>query len=129
MTSFGYSKITMAGFKPSFRIQGQVYHLIGSVIPAGGESPKFAQIYFIDNQDSEVATRCAIVDGLKPDIIRSINRLLHESHHYVEVFKVAKVVFEQEAVPTNVKLLSMKPRGYQGSIPGGTINLLVMRCH
>ena len=105
MTSFGCSEITMAGFNPSFRIQGQVYHLIGSIVPAEGESPKFAQIYFIDNQDSEVATRCAIVDGLKPNIIRGINRLLHESHHYVEIFKVAKEVFEQEAVPTNVKVV------------------------
>ena len=45
------------------------------------------------------------MDGLKPDIIRGINRLLHESHHYVEVFKVAKEIFEQEAVPTNVKVV------------------------
>ena len=105
MTSFGCSEITMAGFNPTFRIQGQVYHLIGSIIPTEGESPKFAQIYFIDNQDSEVATRCAIVDGLKPNIIRGINQLLHESHHYVEVFKVAKEIFEQEAVPTNVKVV------------------------
>ena len=41
MTSFGCSEITMAGFNPSFRIQGQVYHLIGSIVPAEGESPKF----------------------------------------------------------------------------------------
>ena len=38
MTSFGCSEITMAGFNPSFRIQGQVYHLIGSIVPAEGES-------------------------------------------------------------------------------------------
>ena len=99
MTSFGCSEIIIAGFNPSFRIQGQVYHLIGSIISAEGESPKFSQIYFIDNQDSEVATRCAIVDGLNPDIIRGINQLLHDNHHYVEVFKFAKEIFEQEAVP------------------------------
>ena len=51
----------------------------------------------------EVATRSAIVDGLKPDIIRGINRLLHESHHYVEMFKVAKEIFEEDS-PTNVKI-------------------------
>ena len=44
MTSFGCSEITMAGFNPSFRIQGQVYHLIGNIIPPEGESPKFSQI-------------------------------------------------------------------------------------
>ena len=43
----------MAGF---IRIQGQVYHLIGSIVPSEGEYPKFAQIYFIDNEESEIAT-------------------------------------------------------------------------
>ena len=100
MTSFGCNEISMAGFNPSFRIQGQVYHLIGSIVPTQGESPKFAQIYFIDNEESEIATRSAIVDGLKPDIIRGINQLLHERNHYVEVFQVAKEIFEQEETPT-----------------------------
>ena len=49
MTSFGCIEVCMAGFNPSFRIQGQVYHLIGSMFPTAGESPKFSQIYFIDN--------------------------------------------------------------------------------
>ena len=95
----------MSGFNPSFRIQGQVYHLIGSIVPTEGESPKFAQIYFIDDRESEVATRTAIVDELKPDIIRGVNQLLHDNNHYVEVFKVAKEVFEQENTPTNVKIV------------------------
>ena len=86
----------MAGFNPSFRIQGQVYHLIGSIVPTQGESPKFSQIYFIDDHESEIATRSAIVDGLKRDIAKGINQLLHESIHYVEVFKVARVIFKQE---------------------------------
>ena len=62
----------MAGFNPSFRTQGQIYHLIGSIFPTQGESHKFAQIYFIGDEDAEVATRSAIEDGLKPDIIRGI---------------------------------------------------------
>ena len=42
MTSFGCNEITMAGFNPSFRVQGQVYHRIGSLVPSTGESPKFS---------------------------------------------------------------------------------------
>ena len=105
MTSFGCNEVSMAGFNPSFRIQRQVYHLIGSIIPTQGESHKFAQIYFIDNEESEVATRSAIVNGLKPDIIRGINQLLHQTNHYVELFKVAKEIFEQEDTPTNVRIV------------------------
>ena len=95
----------MAGFNPSFRIQGQVYHLISSIVPTQDESHKFAQIYFIVHENSEVATRSAIVDGLKSDIIRGINRLLHEDNTYVEMFKVAKEIFEEEDTLTNVKIV------------------------
>ena len=90
MTSFGCNEITMAGFNPSFRIQGQVYHPIGTMVPTADESPKFVQIYFIDNRELEVAARCAIVDGLRPDIVTSINRLLINENRYVENFKLAK---------------------------------------
>ena len=96
----------MPGFNPSFRIQGKVYHLIGSIVPTEGESSKFAQTYFIDDWESEIATRTAIVDGLKQEIISGINKLLHNSNHYVEVFKVAKEILEQESTPTNVKIVT-----------------------
>ena len=120
MTSFGCNEVSIAGFNPSFRIQGQVYHLIGSMVPTQGESPKFAQIYFIDNEESEVATRSAIVNGLKPDIIRVINQLLHQTNHYVELFKVAKEIFEQEDTPTNLRIVINETKR-------GTTDLLVMR--
>ena len=103
--SFGCNEVSKAGFNPSFRIQGQVYHLIGSIVPTQGESHKFAQIYFIGDEDSEVATRSAIVDGLKPYIIRGINQLLREDNRYVEIFKVAREIFEEEESPTNVKIV------------------------
>ena len=105
MTSFGCNEVSMTGFNPSFRIQGQVYQIIGSILPSEGESPKFAQIYFIGDEESEITTRTAIIDGLKPDIIRGINQLLHEDNQYVEMFKVAKEIFEQEGTPTNVKIV------------------------
>ena len=105
MTSFGCNEITMAGFNPSFRVQGQVYHRIGSLVPSAGESPKFSQIYFIDNQQTELATRCGIVDGLRLDIVRGINELLHDNNHYVQLIKVAKEIFEQHDEPANVRVV------------------------
>ena len=105
MTSFGCNEIAFPGFNPSFKIQGQVYHRIGSMVPSTGESPKFCQIYFIDNQESQVATRCQIVDGLKPDIVSSINHLLYHDNHYVQLFKVAKEIFDQQDEPINIKIV------------------------
>ena len=94
-----------AWLQPLFRIQGQVYHRIGSMVPSLGESPKFCQIYFIDNQESQVATRCQIVGGLRPDIVSSINQLLHNDNHYVQIFKIAKEMFDQQDVPTNIRVV------------------------
>ena len=45
---------------PLFRIQGQVYHLIGSIVPTQGEFHKFSKMYVIGIEDLEVATRSAI---------------------------------------------------------------------
>ena len=104
MTSFGCNEVSMAGFNPSFRIQGHVYHLIGSMVPTAGESPKFAQIYFIDDQESELAAQCEMVDGLKLNIVSSINKLLINENHYIEIFKLAKEIFEQQDSPTNIKI-------------------------
>ena len=105
MTSFGCNEIAFPGFNPSFKIQGQVYHRIGSMVPSTGESPKFCQIYFIDDQESQVATRCQIVDGLRPDIVSGINHLLYHDNHYVQLFKVAKEIFDQQDEPINIKIV------------------------
>lgn len=45
MTSFGAKQITDRSFMPTFKIQEQVYHLIGSLLPKN--EPEFLQIYFV----------------------------------------------------------------------------------
>lgn len=41
---------------PVFKMHGQNYHLIGSLLPQDGFSPRFAQLYIYDTQN-EVANR------------------------------------------------------------------------
>jgi hypothetical protein len=58
-TSFGARIPDMPGIgPPSFRIQGQVSHLIGSLLPVLGEAPAFAQLYFFDTDyENELTAR------------------------------------------------------------------------
>jgi hypothetical protein len=51
ITSFGANEITEGNFMPSFKIQGQVHHLIGSLLPEIGNNAKFLQIYFMSASD------------------------------------------------------------------------------
>ncbi|XP_025412655.1 uncharacterized protein LOC112685099 [Sipha flava] len=62
MTSFGATKIcdlTSDGnnFVTTFKIQGQVYHKIGSLMPMPNDDPKFLQIYFMGSCEERVTTR------------------------------------------------------------------------
>ena len=52
-----------------------------------------------------MATRCQIVGGLRPDIVSNINQLLHNDNHYVQLFNVAKDLFDQHDVPTNIRVV------------------------
>lgn len=36
---------------PVFRMHGQNYHLIGSLMPSEGEPPRFAQLYIYDTEN------------------------------------------------------------------------------
>ena len=98
-------------------LQGQVYHRIGSMVSSTGDTPKFGQIYFIGNQESQVVTRCQIVGGLRADIVGNINQLLHSDNHYVQLFKVAKDLFDQQDVPTNIRVVINKTKRPTGEHP------------
>ncbi|CAH2100828.1 unnamed protein product [Euphydryas editha] len=61
MTSFGATEIVSYAaangqqFNSTFKIKGQVYHKVGSLLPMPNESHKFLQIYFMGGEDSERA--------------------------------------------------------------------------
>ncbi len=56
-------RLQLVGMKPAqdewvpiFKIHGQLYHHIGSLLPVENETPKFLQIYFI----GDYATECDV---------------------------------------------------------------------
>lgn len=90
MTSFGATKIEKnLGFMPTFRIQGQVYHYHGSLLPPPDNDSKFLQIYFIGDSNEEIDQRSAIVPGTKREIIANLQELLHKHNHLVNLFKTS----------------------------------------
>ncbi|XP_039969017.1 uncharacterized protein LOC126764705 [Bactrocera neohumeralis] len=54
MTSFGATKIIRDSFMPTFKIQGQIYHRVGSLIPFADADYQFLQIYFIGNENDQL---------------------------------------------------------------------------
>ncbi|XP_076301721.1 uncharacterized protein LOC143219730 [Lasioglossum baleicum] len=89
MTSFGAKQIIKDGFMPTFKVQGQVYHLVGSLLPAPQNEPQYLQIYFVGEDDREVQLRCSNVPYVKHDLVRQLQGMLHTFNAYVRDLKVA----------------------------------------
>ena len=109
MTSFGASKeITEPGFMPTFKIQGQVYHRIGSLLPVN-EEHTFMQIYFIENRNDQLERRLNLFSGLRRNILEGIQNELLEHNNLITTFKTAldtsnrqnvKIIIKPDKIPT-----------------------------
>ncbi|GFW19362.1 helitron_like_N domain-containing protein [Trichonephila clavipes] len=80
MTSFGADNIvSMQGFCPTFRIQGQIYHTIGSLLPATNTQPKFLQVYFMGDKEGQVNRCSEYVQGVERNTVQKI-QVLHDQN-------------------------------------------------
>lgn len=89
VSSSGAKDATLPGWKATCRIQGQVYHRIGSLQPLPNELKQFLQIYFIEDYQKQAETRRNISLDLKFNTILDLQEFLHNHNPYVEDFKLA----------------------------------------
>ncbi|KAJ2941595.1 hypothetical protein O0L34_g14649 [Tuta absoluta] len=94
MTSFGAKQINEGGFMPTFKVQGQVYHLIGSLLPTN--EPKFLQIYFVENYDEQANIRMQHIPNLDSGLVTGLQRMLHRDNPYINSFKTALETVPQD---------------------------------
>ncbi|XP_015175981.1 PREDICTED: uncharacterized protein LOC107066151 [Polistes dominula] len=88
MTSFGAAHIIQDNFMPTFKIQGQIYHLLGALLPLPDADYQFLQIYFIGNSDAEVDNRCTHNPTVKRTIVQELQMFLHQNNNLVNMFKI-----------------------------------------
>nr|XP_028945292.1 uncharacterized protein LOC103408064 [Malus domestica] len=78
-----------------FKINGQVHHLMGSLLPLEGESPKFAQLYIYDTQN-EINNRIScfphseVSSKVDEQIVSGLIKMLDECNELVQLFRVAR---------------------------------------
>ena len=89
MTSFGTSKIIRENFMPTFKIQGQVYHKIGSIYPVQNDDEKYLQIYFMGNNEDELNKRNEYFPCLRRSLLKDLQELLHANHVKISEIKYA----------------------------------------
>lgn len=95
MTSFGANKICDLSsdgrnWESTFKIQGQVYHRIGSLMPMPNEDPKFLQIYFMGSSDDRVNIRCQnnfIERAEEREIVELLESFFENNNKLIQLFK------------------------------------------
>ena len=108
MASFGATEIVKNNaingqkFNSTFKIKGQIYHKVGSLLPMPNESPKFLQIYFMGSEDA----RCAYNNldlFFARRIVRDLDALLNEHNELLKIFKLHmhKLQSDSHAIVTN----------------------------
>ncbi|GJV34720.1 ATP-dependent DNA helicase PIF1-like protein [Tanacetum coccineum] len=79
----------------TFRISGQIYHQMGSLIPNEGTQPKFAQLYFFYTQNEVRNRQTAFInkdtsDGVDQQIVRGLIQMLDHYSSIVKAFRMAR---------------------------------------
>lgn len=82
MTSFGTSVpiSKTSGFMPTFKIQGQIYHKVGSLLPLPNQESSFLNMYFLGDDEVETQRRCAIIPSTDKNLVASLQKMLHENN-------------------------------------------------
>lgn len=111
MTSFAAKIISFAdgqgrNFNSTFKIQGQVYHNIGSLLPMPTETPKFLQIYFVGDAEEQVDVRCAYnrIERIQQrEIVSTLQTFLTENNQLIRLFKQVSDRLENDSYMIVIK--------------------------
>jgi len=112
-----------------FKINGQVHHRIGSLLPDEGAAPVYAQLY-IFYTENEVQNRILIFDrhrasndGNQVDkqIVEGLVRMFDESNALVKSFRAARdLLIQSRCQPLRLRLLHDRSKNTpQYSAPAG----------
>ncbi len=72
----------------TYRLRGELYHRMGSLLPKPGEAPKFAQLY-INNPHVELDGWMGNFGGLNRDTMQSLQMMLHACNPYASIYQMA----------------------------------------
>lgn len=73
----------------TFKVQGQIYHTAGSLLPTADEEHKFLQIYFMSTIEDQVAQRCRFNSAANRAIVADLQHFFTERNALVGFFRQA----------------------------------------
>jgi len=95
-----------------FRVNGQIHHHIGSLLPEPNKIPKFAELYIFDTKN-EIENRLRALTKEEPDrhdlnpaIIKGLQEMLDQHNPLVKIFRHARDLFEEhKGIDISIRIL------------------------
>jgi len=100
MTSVGVkidNSITRQSSSYCFKIQGELYHLTGALLPHSDQTPIYAQIYTLDTAE-QLNVRRANNNNLDPIVMDNLQTMLLDSHSYIGRYYYAYELIKKKPV-------------------------------
>ena len=133
MASIGMTEIDPpgGGFNPGVRIQGKVYHYIGSALPnVSSPTPRFAQLYVYDTEN-ELINRTSHPSNqhLDPQLLTAAQTMLHSCNPLIKQFKSAvEILSSNNASEMRIYLSDKAPRNIHPGMHTTTNSVNYHKC-
>ncbi|XP_019195835.1 PREDICTED: uncharacterized protein LOC109189678 [Ipomoea nil] len=108
--------VNKGGAPPIFRLSGQNYHLMGTLLPEQGKEPHFAQLYIYDTANEKINRINAVrgsgeQDDIHVEIVNVIQKDLDENNVLVKSFRMAMSELDiNPCAEVKIKLLGKRTR-------------------
>jgi len=74
---------------PTFKVQGQIYHLDGSLLPFSNAYHKFMETYFMGNTNNQIDRYCPFNTNTKRIIVATLQTLFDHHNELIRLFRNA----------------------------------------
>ncbi len=115
ITSFGATNVVSElGFMPNFKVQGYVYHRVGSLLPLLNKEYQFLQIYLMGDEQKEANRHCSHIPGTWPEIVLELQKMLQQHNVYVQMFKTALQPTPRDELRVHIRANKKPARQHPG---------------
>jgi len=100
MTSVGVkidNSVTRQFGSYCFKIQGELHHLTGALLPHGNQTPMYVQIYILDIAE-QLNVRRTNNNNLDPVVIDNLQTMLLDNHLYIGHYHHAYELIREKPV-------------------------------
>ncbi|UZO29014.1 uncharacterized protein OCT59_022511 [Rhizophagus irregularis] len=87
----------------NFKIHGQIYHRVGSLMPDEGQKPVFAQLYIYDT-DHENSNRLHVMRDLNAEMLQNLQNMLDTSNPYIQNFRQVRDLLQNDADSAEISM-------------------------